>query len=128
MKVMARILVIERNEKIGGLICTQLREKGFDAVDVRHGAEAAMELRNQIADLILMDGRIPLGGVKTARILRLHDKYNAIPIILSLPQEKDDARVMIKEGHEIGLTKKGTKLGSPISCSSHLPWRLSTRN
>ena len=104
MKVMARILVIERNEKIGGLICTQLREKGFDAVDVRHGAEAAMELRNQIADLILMDGRIPLGGVKTARILRLHDKYNAIPIILSLPQEKDDAREMIKEGHEIGLT------------------------
>ncbi len=100
---MARLLVIERNEKIGGLISGQLREKGFEAVDVRHGAEAAVELRNQVADIILMDNQIPLGGVKTARILRLHDKYNTIPIVLGLPPDKDEARTVIKEGHEIGL-------------------------
>lgn len=30
----ARILIVERNSKIGGLIAGQLREKGFEAVEV----------------------------------------------------------------------------------------------
>ena len=99
----ARIIVVERNEKIGGLISGQLREKSFDAIDVRQGAEAAVELRKKLADLIIIDHQIALGGVKTARILRLHEKYNTIPIILGLPPDKDEARGVIKEGQASGL-------------------------
>ena len=42
----AQILVVEKNEKIGGLICAQLREKGHEVRDCRNGPEAGLELRN----------------------------------------------------------------------------------
>jgi len=100
----ASVLIIERNEKIGGLISTQLREKGFDTADVRHGAEAAVALRKKPADVILLDNQVPMGGIKTARILRLHDKYNTIPIVLGLPPDKGEAREVIGEGQEAGLS------------------------
>ena len=46
--------------------------------------KTAMELRKQVADLI------PVGGVKTTLILRLHDKYITILVVLGMPCEKDD--------------------------------------
>ena len=52
---MARVLVVERNEKIGGLVAGMLGENGYEAVDVRHGADMVVELRRQVADVILMD-------------------------------------------------------------------------
>jgi HD-like signal output (HDOD) protein/CheY-like chemotaxis protein len=99
----SKILVVERNPKIGGLIAGQLKEKGYDALDVRHGAEAALSLRQRPADLILMDSQVPMGGIKTARILRLHPKYQAIPIVMGLPTEKDKAREHIVQGQQHGL-------------------------
>jgi HD-like signal output (HDOD) protein len=71
---------------------------------VRHGAEAALELRRESCDLILLDNQVPMGGVKTARILRLHPKFNTIPIILGLPANKDEARKVIAESNEIGVS------------------------
>jgi HD-like signal output (HDOD) protein/CheY-like chemotaxis protein len=100
----ARILIVERNPKIGGLIAGQLREKGFEAEAVINGAEAAVELRKKKADLILMDNQVPMGGVKTARILRLHEKYNTIPVILGLPPDKNEARGVIQEAQGAGVS------------------------
>jgi len=99
----ARVLVIERNEKIGGLITNQLTEQGFEAVDVRHGAEAVLRLREKIADVIVLDNQVALGGIRTARILRLHEKYNGIPIVMGLPPDRDEARGVIQEGQKAGL-------------------------
>ena len=97
----AQILDVEKNEKIGGLICAQLREKGHEVRDCRNGPEAVLELRKNGADVILLDNAKPMGAVKTARILRLHEKYNHIPI--GLPPEKERARVVIKEGQAKGI-------------------------
>ena len=97
----AQILVVEQNEKIGGLVCAQLCEKGHEVRDCRNGPEAVLELRKNGADVILLDNAIPMGAVKTARILRLHEKYNHIPI--GLPPEKKRARVVIKEGQAKGI-------------------------
>ncbi len=101
---MARVLVVERSPKIGKLVADQLQQNGFDATDVRHGAEAALELRRQECDLILLDNQVPMGGVKTARILRLHPKFNTIPIILGLPTNKDEARKVITDSNEVGVS------------------------
>ena len=94
----AQILVVEKNEKIGGRICAQLREKGYEVRDCRNGPDVVLELRKNGVDVILLDNAIPMGAVKTARILRLHERYNHIPI--GLPPEKERARVVIKEGGE----------------------------
>jgi HD-like signal output (HDOD) protein/CheY-like chemotaxis protein len=99
----AEILVVEKNEKIGGLICSLLKEKGHQVRDCRNGPEAVLKLRQQGADVILLDNAVSMGGVKTARILRLHEKYNHIPIIIGLPPEKEEARVVIREGQAAGI-------------------------
>ena len=75
----AKVLIVERNAKIAGLLSGHLRQTGHDASDVRNGAEAAMELRGGKFDVILMDHRVTMGGVKTARLLRLHPKHGNIP-------------------------------------------------
>ncbi|MDA0335325.1 MAG: response regulator [bacterium] len=99
----AKILVVEKNEKIGGLICAQLREKGHEVNDCRNGPEAVLQLRKAGADIILLDNAVPMGGVKTARILRMHEKYNQIPVVIGLPQDKEDAQLVIKEGQAAGI-------------------------
>ena len=98
-----RVLVIERNPKIGELIAGQLREKDYDAVDVRNGAEAALALREKLADLILMDNQIVMGGIKTARLMRLHPKFQPIPIVIGLPTDTEKAREVVVEGQQQGL-------------------------
>ena len=95
--MLAKILVVEKNEKIGGLIRAQLREKGHEVNDCRNGPEAVLSLRKNGADVILLDNAIPMGGVKTARILRMHEKYHNIPIVTGLP------RAVIKEGQAAGI-------------------------
>ena len=100
----ATVLVVEKNPKIGALVSGQLREKGYDASDVRHGAEVASVLRQKSCDVILMDNQVPMGGVKTARILRLHPKYCTIPVILSLPTNKVEARDIIAEAQQHGVS------------------------
>jgi HD-like signal output (HDOD) protein/CheY-like chemotaxis protein len=70
---------------------------------VRHGAAAAVSLRQQIAHAILMDFQVPMGGVKTARVLRLNPKYANIPIVLALPPNKDEARKMILQAQGLDL-------------------------
>lgn len=100
----ASVLIVERNEKIGALVAGQLREKGYEAADVRHGAEAAVALRTKGCDVILLDNQIPMGGIKTARVLRLHPKFSTIPIILGLPTNKEEARNLIAEAQQHGMT------------------------
>jgi HD-like signal output (HDOD) protein/CheY-like chemotaxis protein len=99
-----RILIVDRNQKIGSLVCGQLREKGYEARDVRHGAEAAVALRDAGADIILLDHQIPMGGVRTARVLRLHPRYRTIPMVLTLPATREDARQIIADGQRVGLS------------------------
>ena len=47
-----------------------------------------------------MDNAVPMGGIPTARILRLHDKSNTIPVVLGLPPNKDEARGVIEESQD----------------------------
>lgn len=110
-----KILIIERNAKIGGLVAGQLCEKGYEAAEVRHGAAAAVALREQAADVILMDNQVPMGGIKTARILRLNPKYRQIPIVISLPSNREEARQVIIEGQKAGL---GDYLLKPFTMAS----------
>jgi HD-like signal output (HDOD) protein/CheY-like chemotaxis protein len=101
----AKILIIERNARIGGLITSQLNSKGFEAADVRHGAEAAVALRAGPADLVLLDNQVVMGGVKTARLLKLHPKFQKMPIVLCLPTDVGEAEQAIKDGQSSGLSQ-----------------------
>lgn len=81
---MSRILIVEPNARIGALVSGQLRQEGYEAEDVRNGVEAAMALRAQIANLILLDSEVPVGGAEdgphfpAARQIQ-HDPDDSVP-------------------------------------------------
>lgn len=110
-----RILIIERNQRIGSLVAGQLQERGYEAFVVCNGAEAALKLRETLADLILIDHLVPMGGVKTVRLLRFNAKYHQIPVIVTLPLNKEEARRIIMEGQQAGV---GHYLVKPFTLAS----------
>jgi len=97
-----KILVIDANDKIRTLVCTHLSSR-FEVMGVRHGVEAAELMRRYIPDLLLIDQDVPVGGIRTARILRLHPDYQQIPVLIGLMPEKANIVQQIKEGEKANL-------------------------
>ena len=81
---MARILIIDGNEKVRGLLAQYLGTRSHEVAGVENGLAAARQLREQPADLLLIDQDVPMGGFKTARILRLHPAHQQIPVVLTV--------------------------------------------
>ena len=97
-----KILVIEGNDKMRSLICLHL-SINFDVMGASHGVEAAGLMRKYLPDLILIDQDVSLGGIRTARILRLHPQFQQIPILMALRPEKDNVLKLVEEGRKINL-------------------------
>jgi putative nucleotidyltransferase with HDIG domain len=96
------ILIIDGNEKMRQLLAANLGGAGYGSLGVANGLDAAMSMRVQRPDLVLIDQGVDMGGVRTARLLRLHRDYQRIPIVLMF--ERDDATdELIKEGCKINL-------------------------
>ena len=98
-----KVMVIEANARIGALVCEQLAKKGFEAAHVPHGAAAARQLHGDRCDAILIDSKVPIGGVRTARILRLHPVYSTIPVVHLLPPDKEEARAILADAKDYGF-------------------------
>ncbi|MGY8826281.1 MAG: HDOD domain-containing protein [Candidatus Latescibacterota bacterium] len=120
----AKVLIIERNARIGGLIAGQLNAKGFEAIDVRHGAEAAVALRQQVADLVLLDNQVVMGGVQTARLMKLHPKYQKMPIVPCLPIDAGEAEQVIKDAQASGISQFLKKPFTMAALQSKIPEAL----
>ena len=87
---MARILIIDGNEKVRSLLGEYLGARGHQVTGAGHGLEAARQMRAQLPDLLLIDQDVPMGGFKTARILRLHPAYQQLPIVLTVSRDRID--------------------------------------
>ncbi len=79
-----RILIVASNELIRALLETHIGQLGYAAAGVANGVEAARWLRACAADMVLVDEGVPMGGLKTARILKIHPHLQQIPVALLL--------------------------------------------
>lgn len=79
---MARILIVDPNPRMRSLIAGHLTGQGHKVLLADHGVAAALLLRQHPADLVLVDQQVPMGGIKTARLLRLHPACQRVPILL----------------------------------------------
>lgn len=103
-KSLATILIVEPNKQMREIILpTYLGNKGYKVIKAANGVQAAELMRASIPDLILIDKDVPIGGVRTARILRLHPKYRQIPIIITISPDKDEVLKLQKEVGKINL-------------------------
>ena len=103
-----RVLVVEDEQDIAGLIKHALERKGDIEVDIAGAGDAAIRSVSESApDLIVLDLNLPvLSGVEACRIVRARPATSHIPIIMLTARASESDRVT---GLELGADDYITK-------------------
>jgi DNA-binding response OmpR family regulator len=102
---MARVLVVEDDETIGGALEQSLRTHGYDVVWVRSGQSALEEITRADVDLVLLDLGLPdLDGVEVCRRIRVVQP-DTVMVILTARTDEMDVVVGLEAGADDYLTK-----------------------
>jgi DNA-binding response OmpR family regulator len=104
----ARVLVVEDERDIAGLIKHALERSGEAQVDIVESGDTALRFVNDHApDLVILDLNLPvLGGTEVCRILRAGPATARIPIIMLTARTGEAARVA---GLDLGADDYVTK-------------------
>jgi DNA-binding response OmpR family regulator len=104
----ARVLVVEDEQDIAGLIKHTLERDGEVAVDIVSTGDAALKSVSEKApDLLILDLNLPvLGGLDVCRILRARPATARVPIIMVTARTSEGDRVT---GLDIGADDYITK-------------------
>ena len=95
-----RILLVEDNEDLAGLVQYRLRKEGYQVTWRGDGVSGLDEARTQRPDLVLLDVFLPrMSGFEVLQTLKNDDTTRAIPIVLltALAQEEN-----VIKGFELG--------------------------
>src|SRR5689334_8723585 len=80
---MARILIIEDEQDLAGLVEYNLRAAGFEAEAVGSGASGLARARAQLPDLLLLDLMLPdLAGSEVLRLFKSDAELRKVPVII----------------------------------------------
>lgn len=83
-----------------------LSANGYHTAGVSHGAEAARLMRQDAPDLIVIDQDVPIGGFKTAQIIRLNPRYGRVPILMGIGAgTRPMLEQAIKQGTQAGISR-----------------------
>jgi two-component system phosphate regulon response regulator PhoB len=97
---MARILIVEDEEDLSGLLDYNLRSLGHETEVARTGAAAVSRVRANPPDLVLLDLMLPdIAGTDVARMIRSEQPSARIPIIMVTAKGEEGDRV---RGLELG--------------------------
>lgn len=113
-----RVLVVEDDEDIATLIHYRLTRDGFEVVHFANGREALTWARQNVADLVILDLKLPgMDGFELLHHLRQLPAYTATPIIIltCLNQEQHVLR-----GFELGADDYMVKPFSPVELSARV--------
>src|SRR3954462_8489028 len=87
----ARVLVVEDDAEIAGVLQRSLRMEGYDVRISGDGEAALTDARSFVPDLVVLDLGLPrMDGIEVARRLRADDD---VPILMLTPRDAVDARV-----------------------------------
>jgi two-component system phosphate regulon response regulator PhoB len=101
------IFIVDDERTIREVVRRYLEREGYAVVEAETGSEALERLREQHADLILLDIMLPgLDGLKVCRKLKENPKFQAIPIImLTAKGEEPDIVAGLNMGADDYVTK-----------------------
>ena len=86
---MKTCLVVDDSRVIRKVACRILTELRFETAEAENGAEALMACRQQMPDVILLDGQMPqMTGIDFLKSLRSETKGNH-PVVLFCTTEND---------------------------------------
>ncbi len=96
---MAKILIVEDDSKLNQMICTYLRDSGFDVKGCLGAEDAYEELYNNLYDLIISDIMMPrIDGFEFAETIRKVNRH--IPILFMSARDDLPAK---QKGFQIGI-------------------------
>jgi CheY-like chemotaxis protein len=114
----AKILVVEDNKALSGVVTFNLVRAGFQVTAVGNGKEALVELARDKFDLMLTDQQMPaMTGLELCENVRRIPTYKSLPIILLTAKCMEMNFSELKE--RIGLSAALPKPFSPselINC------------
>lgn len=104
MTKVAKIMIVDDEEEIRGLIALYLRNHGFQVVMAKDGSQTLALLKQEKPDLMVLDIVLPdTDGVELCRRIREHSD---IPIVfLSCKREADDIIAGLDTGGDDYMTK-----------------------
>jgi two-component system cell cycle response regulator DivK len=77
-----RILIVEDQEDLRGVLRDLLTASGFDVAEAVDGREGVAKAKSELPNLILMDIQLPvLDGYESTRQIKADPKLKATPII-----------------------------------------------
>jgi two-component system, OmpR family, phosphate regulon response regulator PhoB len=93
--VQTRVLIVEDEPDIAGLIRHTLIREGYQDVEAVHTGDAALKsVAAQIPDLVILDLNLPtLGGLEVCRILRGLPATHQVPVIILTARTSEVDRV-----------------------------------
>lgn len=110
-----RILVVDDEPRIIGMIRMNLELEGHQVLDAHSGLEALEAIRTKLPDLVLLDVMMPdLDGFETLRMLR---EFSSIPVIMLTAKGEENDKVY---GLELGADDYVTKPFGPRELSSRI--------
>lgn len=100
-----KILVVEDDSDINGLLCKILEKEGFDTVSAYSGSEALLRMSMEHFDILLLDLMIP-GTTGEEVIRQLREAENEIPVlVLTARAALEDKVSVLNLGADDYLTK-----------------------
>jgi len=102
-----KVLVIEDEEALQGLLEYNLQKEGFDVVIEGNGGEALIAVAEHNPDIVLLDWMLPnKNGIDICRALRSAPESKAIPVImLTARVEEEDKLKGLDHGADDYITK-----------------------
>lgn len=89
-----RLLIVEDNARLLGVIAVYLEKAGFEVMKARDGDEALLRLAETIPDLIVSDIMMPgTDGFALAANLRANPRTDLIPIIFLTAKDRAADRI-----------------------------------
>jgi two-component system, OmpR family, alkaline phosphatase synthesis response regulator PhoP len=108
---MSRVLIVEDDADIGGLIGHYLEKAGYQSELVRDGSKALSRVEAFAPDLLVLDLMLPgLNGIGICTALRANARTSALPIIMLTARGEESERI---HGLEVGADDYITKPFSP---------------
>lgn len=100
-----KILIVEDDSDINGLLCKILEKEGFETVGAYSGSEALLRLSVEHFDMMLLDLMIP--GISGEEVIKqIREKENEIPVlVLTAKASLEDKVSVLNLGADDYLTK-----------------------
>jgi response regulator RpfG family c-di-GMP phosphodiesterase len=101
------VLVVEDDSRVQELLQITLSHRGFVVHSASNGLEALNLVREKLPDLIVLDVRLPKkSGYEVCEILKSHEEYRRIPIVMISANGSSEARLQgLKLGADDYLAK-----------------------